>query len=973
MKKILFGLSAFAMMFATSCQNEPEVGTYADGTAQVTFAVGTPEMATRAFSDGATATVLQYAVYDAAGNELTDLTVTDAEIHGSTTVNLQLTTGNTYSVIFWAAAENAPYTVNLSTKTMTVDYTNAVSNDESRDAFYKYHTFTVSGAQTETVELKRPFAQLNIGTNDYEESASAGYTPAYSYVKVPVYNTLDLVEGKVSTVNGTTTSDEAVATEFKLAPIPDSSVETFPVAGYEYLLMNYLLVPADKEVVDIEFGYSKNNTTVEKSRIVGSVPVQRNHRTNIYGQLLTSDVDINVEIKPGYDDPAHEPDALHLAAAVGGEVTLTENVTLTETLNVQANMVINLNGHTISGDWAKADGPVINVAEGVTFNLSNGTVSSTGKNGGSAILNNGTTTLDDVIINGGEFEAPGWPSYGINNYGTLTVNGATINTYHGAIATGGDGVTVINDATIDVGNSTETNQTSWALYVYDNGQLTVNNGTFSNTKDEKGEVYGGGYICTSSTKETIINGGTFDKTEGDNNGTGFYYNCKNLVLKGGTFDVNPPATYLADGYTVVETDVDGNKYYSVAPAGNTYENPIVTAGQLKALGNTSVSGTYNLLADIDMEGIDMQPIMLTSGANNSLVFNGNGHTIKNLNLVQAYQNGMYVAGLFNLMHSGKDITVNDLTIVNATSVSDKYAGVVLAYNSSTTAINFNNVDVDGATIQAETVSPLVSYTTGPVNLTNCDVKNISMEGEKPEKIGAFVGTANQASCVVTANNCTNDSEYKVAGRVINGATMTIDGQNYVTTTDALNQALAEGAETIILPAGEYSADLGNATSRTLTIIGTEGTAVQFENLGGQNSLPLNKLDSLTIRDCKIGKMLTKNWGMLVFGSSYNENGVYTIENCTFDGVGTQGIYINEYKSGATYNIINCTFNGDFGNEGAVTIQNNTDVNHTVNVKGCTFNNVDAGHQIYIVGNYNGWTLNTDATTDVNWSGANPNI
>lgn len=28
--------------------------------------------------------------------------------------------------------------------------------------------------------------------------------------------------------------------------------------------------------------------------------------------------------------------------------------------------------------------------------------------------------------------------------------------------------------------------------------------------------------------------------------------------------------------------------------------------------------------------------------------------------------------------------------------------------------------------------------------------------------------------------------------------------------------------------------------------------------------------------------------------------------------------------------------GDFGNEGAITIQTNKDVNHVVNVKGCTF-------------------------------------
>ena len=308
-KKLLFGMMA-ALTLAASCQNDFDYVPTGEETAQVTFNVGTPEIATRAFSDGTTATVLQYAVYNAEGNELTDLTVTNAEIHGSTTVNLQLTTGNTYSVIFWAAAENAPYTVDFDAKTMTVDYTNAVSNDETRDAFYAYHEFTVTGSQTETVYLKRPFAQLNIGTSDYDAADVAGYAPEYSYVKVPVSSELNLVNGTVNT---------AAEVEFKLAAIPDSSVETFPVAGYEYLLMNYLLVPAEKEVVDIEFGYSTNNTTVEKSRIVGSVPVQRNHRTNIYGQLLTSDVDVNIEIKPGYDDDEYNKELPAIVAVSTAE------------------------------------------------------------------------------------------------------------------------------------------------------------------------------------------------------------------------------------------------------------------------------------------------------------------------------------------------------------------------------------------------------------------------------------------------------------------------------------------------------------------------------------------------------------------------------------------------------------------------------------------------------------------------------
>ena len=569
-KKLLFGMMA-ALTLAASCQNDFDYVPTGEETAQVTFNVGAPEMATRAFSDGATATVLQYAVYDAAGNELTDLTVTDAEIHGSTTVNLQLTTGNTYSVIFWAAAENAPYTVDFDAKTMTVDYTNAVSNDEERDAFYAYHEFTVTGSQTETVYLKRPFAQLNIGTSDYTVAEAAGYAPAYSYVKVPVYNTLDLVEGKVSTVDGTTASDEAVATEFKLAAIPDSSVETFPVDGYEYLLMNYLLVPADKEVVDIEFGYSENNTTVEKSRIVGSVPVQRNHRTNIYGQLLTSDVDVNVEIKPGYDDPALPEtveEQLNIAAQLGGTVTLTEDVVLTEPLvisGVQTRaasaiaLELDLNGHNITytSDAAAHSAMItVNAGQKLTIKDSQGT----GK-----ISYNYTGAGDPNF---------GWGTYTIdNNGGTLVVEDATIEIISNLNDANGvkhmycaiyqySGSTTINGGTIS--NSTyrsarlwKGNMTInggvfegqlWVQAVDDTAVLTINGGSFAPSGADSSSVF----VTNSTYNPTLkVTGGTFETKLGCSDYT--KSGVKGSV-SGGVFGVMPDANLFADGLHAVEAN-----------------------------------------------------------------------------------------------------------------------------------------------------------------------------------------------------------------------------------------------------------------------------------------------------------------------------------------------------------------------------------------------------------------------------------
>ena len=293
MKKILFFLMSALVMLATSCEKADVVK--GSGESEVSFCVSTPEIATRSYSDGKTATVLQYAVYDKEGNLLGEL-VGNKTINISTTVEFRLTTGNTYSVVFWAAAENAPYSVDFAAKTMTVDYSDAVCNDENRDAFYAYHTFTVAGAQTETIDLKRPFAQLNIGTADYTASRKAGYVPTHSSINVKnVYNTLHFADGTVSGL-----IDEV---EFKANYIPKQ--EKFPVDGYEYLAMSYVLAAPDKEVVDIEFTYTDNPevTTVGahlKKRVVGSAPINRNYRTNIYGNLLTSMVDIKVEIKPVY-------------------------------------------------------------------------------------------------------------------------------------------------------------------------------------------------------------------------------------------------------------------------------------------------------------------------------------------------------------------------------------------------------------------------------------------------------------------------------------------------------------------------------------------------------------------------------------------------------------------------------------------------------------------------------------------------
>ena len=246
MKKLFVLMAAaFAMV---ACQTDiNEVGVVADGVATVEFEVGAPQM--RAYSLGQLATNLKYAVYDADGNILPELTVTDAEINGKTNVKIELANNKSYSIIFWAEADNAPYTVDFENKTVTVNYNGAVCNDESRDAFYAYKEFEVKGAATLGVDLRRPFAQVNVGTSDLAAAQNSGFDPKSSSLKVKnVFSTLNLVDG--------TATDNVAEVEFATENIPAAD-ETFPVANHAYMAMSYVPKEIAKRITSSKLSPSK--------------------------------------------------------------------------------------------------------------------------------------------------------------------------------------------------------------------------------------------------------------------------------------------------------------------------------------------------------------------------------------------------------------------------------------------------------------------------------------------------------------------------------------------------------------------------------------------------------------------------------------------------------------------------------------------------------------------------------------------
>ncbi len=291
MKKIFFGILAVVAMVATSCQQEVDLGVNGSDTTTVTFEIGTPQV--RSYSDGTKANLLKYVVYTGHDDAtlLGEISETNGvAFDGNDKLTLELAVNKHYTILFWAQNENANYyTLNAETKTITVNYANANCNDDNCDAFYGVLSHTVTGATTLGVELKRPFAQVNIGASDFENARKAGLVPTESKLVVKnVCNTLNLLSG---------VADGSVEATFNSAAI---GTEAFPVDGFDYLAMSYVLVGKDESVHDVAYTITAEDGTVIE-RTIGAVPTRANYRTNIYGKLLTSTTDINIEIKPEYE------------------------------------------------------------------------------------------------------------------------------------------------------------------------------------------------------------------------------------------------------------------------------------------------------------------------------------------------------------------------------------------------------------------------------------------------------------------------------------------------------------------------------------------------------------------------------------------------------------------------------------------------------------------------------------------------
>ena len=342
-----------AALTTAACQKE----NFGDATpagqeVDVTLDLLAPQIGTKSYGDGTTAKTVYVHVYqqDTHGN----LTYIQPAAEGASlktpsqsltlngrkaTYSTRLVTGQTYTFVFWAQADKAPYTYDTDAKTVTVDYANAKGNDENRDAFYNVlPNVKIEGAYTASVQLARPFAQLNFGAADYEEAKAAGLTVTDAAVTLThAATSLNLLDGK-------TTGDETVT--FAKAALPADPNAILKAGGkdYKYVAMDYVLVgKSAKTLSDVTLTLTATGTQSTTPEFTYSnVPLQANYRTNIVGNLFTSPAEVQIEITPDFGTPDNDVVVENVSSIAAANEAFANGATAVNVTNILSSEETNI-------------------------------------------------------------------------------------------------------------------------------------------------------------------------------------------------------------------------------------------------------------------------------------------------------------------------------------------------------------------------------------------------------------------------------------------------------------------------------------------------------------------------------------------------------------------------------------------------------------------------------------------------------
>ncbi len=825
MKKVLFLIAAAALMLA-SCTQENLENQAAGQETNVTFTVRIPEnIATKAYSDGSLVTKLVYAVYDS--NSKTVRFDDEAEVTDGVAVidDLVLITGKTYDLLFWAQSEGTEaYSVSLQDQTLTVDYDKILANDDNNDAFYAFRTFTINGALNETIDLYRPFAQVNVVTNDANLSQDKSFEVEKTSLKARVANVLNFADGTV-------TGEAEVL--YAAHDVPTGTLENFSQKGYDtYLSMNYLLVGANQTTTNCEFAVYEAGKTEATNRIpVANVPVKRNYRTNIYGSLLTDLASLKVVIVPAIadfedvevkeaDENTSDPD-FYTMLQEGDNVTLAgpRKTIDFRGLNIQKDLTLTLNapveeiylgGNNETNAKAASVKPniAIEIAKGVDYPtfyanysdsrrvIENYTLVADPASAKVCTQNLQFGTATNVTVDGFKFEGnggvyaktaegltvrncsttAGYNSFFVRVYGgsDLTLQNNTITAVnYDAVSSQAHDIFVISGMTGNVvveGNKIDKSLDHHAVWISKSPEalVTIKGNTISNTLEDAIKIDQPGNVTVTDNK--IVNAGV-NAIRFDN-----FANDATLAVTGNTISTSKNSAletgygiYLKKGEVNVNLTAKDNKVGESGIVGNLY---------FKAAETLKLSGDYEFpfLGNV-ADGVSLGADGKTYGISNVNGLKWLSDNITSVKQVKLRADidlaGENWPSLGYPKHFSGTFDGCNHVIKNMSAINDNNYGNGFFYSIAGGCVK--NVTFDNALVGRHTSLPssgniygiVTGYTYGSVTFENVHVNksNIVAFG----KVGGIVGKAGESlNEVTTFKNCsvkntTIKGAYNVAG------------------------------------------------------------------------------------------------------------------------------------------------------------------------------------------------------------------
>ena len=331
MKK-LFLLAAGLALTLTACQKDE--GVVSDTTSSSSFTVTIPQNGTRAVTDdfgagtSANRCILEIYCNDKLYNRI------EKGVTGETVTfdDLRLVAQQTYDFVFWAdCAEGSEgsftdKTYNTANLKSITEIGPFVGNSDERDAFFAHETFEVTGSFSRPVTLKRPFGLLVVKTNDLNEIRDEALKPTgYEVAFKGLPTTFNALTGEVSG-----SADVSYkATEF---------AKTDGTISMDFLWAT----ESGAALSDFTMTFYNGGTEICTNDAFTNIPIRRNYRTNVSGNLLTRKGTISVTIDPEFegDIPQDVDQVKDIAAANEAFAKGKTNVVVTDAPTEEATLVL---------------------------------------------------------------------------------------------------------------------------------------------------------------------------------------------------------------------------------------------------------------------------------------------------------------------------------------------------------------------------------------------------------------------------------------------------------------------------------------------------------------------------------------------------------------------------------------------------------------------------------------------------------